>query len=470
MTREQRPRVGVGDDPVLEQTGLLGNGVVVTGGRRLRVIPGGAVAWRGERIAAVGPETRLREEFPDARYLDARGGLIMPGLVNLHHHFYSALARGLDPGVPMRTFPEVLDRLWWRLDRALDPDTVRISALLSAAECVRWGCTTVFDHHASPGCIDGSLDLIAGAVEAAGISAVLCYEVTDRNGPEGALAGIEENLRFLESREADDRIRGVLGLHASFTVSDRTLALVAERRPAEGGCHVHLAEDPVDLRASEEAFGLGPVQRFQRFGLLDERALLAHAIHLREEDYLALAKAGCSLVHNPESNANNGVGRLDVPGVARLGCTVGLGTDGMASAMLRALRFAFLTLRGETRDPTPGFETLPSLLPANATVAGRFFREPLLGQLTPESPADVIVVDSAPPTPVGRENLFGHLVYGASEAPVRHTVARGCVLLEDFSHTSLDPSELARVASELAPGLWKRFHRLEWGSTFLGEG
>jgi putative selenium metabolism protein SsnA len=443
---------------VVTETTLLSNGVVVTGGLEPRVIAGGGVVWRGERIVAVGQEEDLTEEYPGARRLDAGGGLIMPGLVNLHHHFYSALARGLDPGVPMLNFPEVLERLWWRLDRALDPDCVRISALLSVADCVRWGCTTVFDHHASPGCIDGSLGLIADAVEAAGISGLLCYEVTDRNGPEGALAGIEENLRFLEERKAHGRVRGVFGAHASFTVSDETLAMVAARRPEDGGCHIHLAEDPVDVSASLEAFGAAPVQRLQRFGLLDERALLAHAIHLSEEDYRILAESGCTLIHNPESNANNGVGRLDVPLVQGLGCAVGLGTDGMASAVLRALRSAFLTLRGETRDPTLGFEALPTLLTTNARVAGRFFDEPLLGQLTPGAPADVIAIDSVPPTPLGSENLFGHLVYGVSEAPVRHTVARGRVVLEDFRHTTLDPQALAAEARALAPALWKRFH------------
>jgi putative selenium metabolism protein SsnA len=453
---------------VVTETVLLGNGVVVTGGSESQVIDGGAVVWSGERVVAVGAEADLAVEFPDARRLNAGGGLIMPGLVNLHHHFYSALARGLDPGVEMRNFPEVLDRLWWRLDRALDPDCVRISALLSVADCVRWGCTTVFDHHASPGCIDGSLDLIADAVETAGISGLLCYEVTDRNGRAGMLAGIEENLRFLRERRADGRLRGVLGLHASFTVSDETLEMVAAGRPEGGGCHVHVAEDPMDVSASQEAFGLAPVQRLQRYGLLDERALLAHTIHLQEEDYRILAEAGCTLIHNPESNANNGVGRLDVPRVTALGCRVGLGTDGMASAMLRALRAAFLTLRGETRDPTLGFDALPGLLATNVEVARRFFGEPLLGELSPGAPADVIAVDSVPPTPLGAENLFGHLVYGASEAPVRHTVARGRILLEDFRHTTLDPQELAAQARDLAPSLWARFHSLEWGTNFLG--
>ncbi|MFQ5890515.1 MAG: putative aminohydrolase SsnA [Gemmatimonadota bacterium] len=453
----------------MSDTVLLGNGVVATGGPDPQVIPEGAVAWHGERIVAVGREDQLLGEWRDARYLDARDGLILPGLVNLHHHFYSVLARGLDPAASMKDFTQVLDRLWWRLDRALDIEAVRISALLSVAECVRQGCTTVFDHHASPSCIDGSLDAIAEAVQAGGISAALCYEVTDRNGREGAVAGIEENLRFLAEREDDRRIRGVFGLHASFTLRDQTLAAVAERRPPDTGCHIHVAEDPIDVEASMQAFGAGPVQRLQRFGLLDERALLAHAIHLEREDYEAAARAGAVLIHNPESNANNGVGRLDVCEAASLGCLVGLGTDGMSSAVLRALRFAFLTHRGARRDPASGFEFLPELLANNALAARRFFPEPLLGELAPGAPADVIVVDAAPPTPVSPDNLFGHLAYGVSEAPVRHTVAYGRLLLEDFRHTTLDPQELAARARKLAPGLWQRFRSLGWGTSFLGS-
>ncbi|MBI3663359.1 MAG: amidohydrolase family protein [Acidobacteria bacterium] len=458
----------------MSETFLLGNGVVVAGFSascivKPQVIPGGAVVWRGERVLAVGLESDLRRAYPGARFLDARGGLILPGLINLHHHFYSALARGLDPGARLRTFTEVLDRLWWRLDRALDPETLRLSALLSVADCIRWGCTTVFDHHASPSCIAGSLDVIADVVDASGLSAVLCYEVTDRNGHDQARAGIEENLRFIRQQSGHPRIRGVFGLHASFTLRDTTLAEVAERRPGQAGCHIHAAEDPLDVEASRRAFGLGPVERLERFGLLDDRCLLAHGIHLETTDYASIANHGAVLVHNPESNANNGVGHLDAVNAAKQGCLVGIGTDGMSSAMLRALRAAFLTHRARRTDPGAGFEVLPELLFNNARVARRFFDEPLLGELAPGAPADVIVVDAPAPTPVGPENLFGHLVYGASEAPVRHTIARGRVLLEDYCHRTLDPVEAAARARELTPPLWKRFGEMNCGTNFLGE-
>ena len=439
---------------------VLHNGTVATGGENPEVWTEGAVAWSGSRILDVGSEIDLRQEHPDAIFLDACGGLIMPGLINLHHHFYSALARGLAPAQTPKDFGQILEHLWWLLDRALTSETVRISALLSAADCIRWGCTTVFDHHASPSAIRGSLDAIAEVVEEGGLSAVLCYEISDRNGHNEAVSGLVENLRFIDSYRDHPRIRGTLGLHASFTVSDDTLDEAALRRPGDVGCHIHLAEDPIDFQVSEVAYGASPLARLEQRGFLDDQALLIHGVHLTSEGRAVVSRNGSTLVHCPESNANNGVGRLDVERAAAEGCTVGLGTDGMSSAILRALRAAFLVQRAGREDPTVGFTAHPSLLRNNAVVARRFFDEPLLGELAPGAPADICVVDSPPPTPIGPENLFGHLVYGASEAPVRHTIARGRVLLEDFRHTTLDPLEIARAARVEAFGLWERFREL----------
>jgi putative selenium metabolism protein SsnA len=439
---------------------LLHNGTVFTGGENPVVWTEGAVAWDGTRIIDVGSETDLLEKFPNAEFLDASGGLVMPGLINLHHHLYSALARGLAPVQTPTDFGQILEKLWWLLDRALTSDTVRLSALLGAADSIRWGCTTIFDHHASPSCIRGSLSHIADVMDEAGLSALLCYEITDRNGHDQAVAGLVENLRFIDSHRNHTRIRGTLGLHASFTVSDETLDEAAARRPEGVGCHIHLAEDPIDFQASEIAYGAPPLARLEERGFLDDKALLIHGVHLTSDGRSVVARNQSTLVHCPESNANNGVGRLDVERAVAGGCTVGLGTDGMSSAMLRALRAAFLVQRAGREDPTVGFEAHPGLLHTNALVARRFFDEPLLGELAPGAPADICVIDCPPPTPIGTDNIFGHLVYGASESPVRHTIARGRVLLEDFRHTTLDPVAIARVARTEAFGLWERFREL----------
>ena len=440
---------------------LLTNGVVVTRWLQPEIIFDGAVACSGDRILEVGPSAFLRSKYPAAELVDACGGLILPGLINLHHHFYSAFARGLAPASPARDFGQILERLWWRLDRVLTPETVRLSALLGAADSIRWGCTTIFDHHASPSCLRDSLGIVGRTLDEAGLSGVLCYEISDRNGHEEAVAGLVENLRFIEQHKDNPRIRGTLGLHASFTITDETLDEAASRRPKDCGCHIHLAEDGLDFQVSEMAFGAAPLERLERRGFLDERALLVHGVHLTSEGRAVIARNGSVLVHCPESNANNGVGRLDVERAAAEGCTIGLGTDGMSSAMLRSLRFAFLIQRAGREDPTVGFAAHPGILQNNVEVARRFFDEPLLGELVPGAPADMCVVDCPPPTPLTGDNLFGHLVYGASEAPVRHTIARGVLLLEDFQLTTLDLQAIAEIARTEAPGLWERFHAID---------
>ena len=439
---------------------VLASGTVVTAFSKPEVVNDGAVVWQGERILEVGAAAEMARKHPNARWLDARGGLILPGLVNLHHHFYSSLARGLDPGRPLDNFGEILDGLWWRLDRALDRDTIRLSAKLALADSIRWGATTVFDHHASPSVIGGSLEVIAEAVEHVGLSAVLCYEITDRNGHDDAVEGLDENLAFFDHHLHDDRIRGMLGFHASFTVHEETLQAAAEHRRAGMGCHIHVAEDALDLRMSKLVYDSAPIQRLDKYGLIDDRTLAIHCIHLGTDDRRLLADRDAVIVHNPESNANNGVGRLDILEAAADGCRIGLGTDGMSSAMLGSLRAAFLGLRGGRRDPRVGFDVVPQVLAVNAEVAGRFLDEPLLGRLEPGAPADLCVLDTAPPTPVTPENCFAHLVYGGAETPVRHTVARGQVLMEDHRFTTLDPVAIAEEARSATPALWDRFHAL----------
>ncbi len=441
-------------------TTILTNGTVVNGWADPRVINDAAIAWEDGRIRALDRPTALLERYPRASLLDAAGGLIVPGFVNLHHHFYSALARGLDPGVKPDGFGEILEGLWWRLDRALDETAVKISARLTLAECIRCGCTTVFDHHASPNFIAGSLDTIATEVESAGLSSLLCYEASDRNGPEEAMAGVEENADFCARHIDHPRIRGTMGLHASFTVADATLEATARLRPPGAGCHIHVAEDLIDVRVSNALYGAGPVDRLADAGLLDERALLAHCIHLKAENLAAVAEAGAVVIHNPESNANNGVGRLDLVAAARAGCTVGLGTDGMASSVARALRAAFLGQRAALGDPRVGFEVQPQLLAANAATSALLFDEPLLGKIAEGAPADIAVIDAPPPTPINPDNLFGHLVYGAAEAPIRHTIARGRILMKDFELVTVDLEATAEKAREIAPEVWSRFRAM----------
>jgi len=441
---------------------LLGPGTLVSSFEDPTVVLENAgVLWEEDTILEIGSFGDLECRHPGVQLLNARGGIILPGLVNLHHHFYSALARGLDPGVPMEDFPRILDGLWWRLDRALDEESIRVSAALSVAECIRKGCTTVFDHHASPGFVRGSLDLIADEVLSGGIRGVLCYEISDRNSHAEATSGLEENLDFATSIGTSRQLAAMLGLHASFTIEDETLRDITDRRPEGLGIHIHLCEDAADRRISMERYGAAPLERLSRFDLLDSEALLIHGVDLDRSEFERIAEAGATLVHNPESNANNAVGNLDLGAAHESGCRLGLGTDGMSSAMLSSLRAAFLGRRATTLDPTRGFDIIPRLPAENARRAARSLGLSGLGKIEAGAPADLIVLDPPAPTPLLSSNVFGHLVYGLAEASCRHTIADGKILLKDFRHTGIDVEELSIRARAAASRLWEKFRQID---------
>ena len=249
---------------------------------------------------------------PSEDVIDAGGRLLMPALMNCHTHLYSTLARGITlPGKPPKDFPEILKKLWWRLDRALNPEDVYYSALVGLIDCAKNGVGTLVDHHSSPNACAGSLDLIERAFREVGLRGVLCYETSDRDGPVIAKAALDENVRFIEQtkRQGDGMIAASFGLHASFTLSDKTLRRAVEAEAGLGaGFHIHVAEDESDLAHARAKFKKTVVRRLADLGVLTDRALAAHCIHVTAGDVAALAKLGVNVAHNPQSNSNNAVG------------------------------------------------------------------------------------------------------------------------------------------------------------------
>src|SRR5438105_3763186 len=268
---------------------LIGNGTVVTLGTQNELIEKGAVLVHEGRIADIDKDATLREQYPDAEYTDAHDGLIMPGFLCTHTHFYSAFARGMAiPGEPPRNFPEILERLWWRLDKLLTLEDTRVSAEIFMADAIRHGTTCVVDHHASPNAVDGSLDVIAGAVEQAGMRACLAYEVSDRDGPAVSEAGMRENERFIRSLRTEWKsqveagmIAASYGLHASFTLSPATLEHCAAGGADAGvGFHIHVAEDISDENDSVTRYGMRVADRLEANHILGPRSIAAPCVHV----------------------------------------------------------------------------------------------------------------------------------------------------------------------------------------------
>ncbi len=432
------------------------NGIVVTLGSQNRILWNASVVIEGEHIVAVGPTSQIEPHFPQAERIDCQGQIILPGFICAHHHFYSALARGMAiPGEPPANFVQILERLWWKLDRALDEEAILLSAQLPLIESIRHGTTTIIDHHASPSASDGSLDLIEQAVRQAGLRACLCYEVSDRN-VKGE--GIRENERFIKKiGQGDGQIAAMMGLHASFTLSDETIETCAGIAQEAGvGCHIHVAEDLADRRDSLEKYGIPPVHRLHRHGLTGPRSLFVHCIHIDEDEIGLLAETDTMVVHNPESNMNNAVGVTPLLNLLRRGALVGLGTDGMNSDMLTQMRAAYLLHRLANRDPRVAFQEAPQLLiHNNPQIAQRLFGLPL-GEIAPGRPADLAILDYHPPTPLTEDNFLGHLIFGLTDAVVDTTVCRGQILMRHKQILTLDEERIAARAREIAPRVWER--------------
>ncbi len=427
---------------------ILGGGTVVTSLAPVQIVQEDIHVVDG-RIASSGGGARR----------DCSGCLVVPGNVCAHTHLYSALARGMPYALaPPTNFTEILQRIWWRLDRALDEDSIRASALVGGMEALLSGTTTLVDHHASPNAIDGSLDIVGEALASLGVRSVLCYETSDRDGPERAHAGVRENSRFLERVGTGSLplARGMVGAHASFTLSDETLAACVEAASGHDvGLHVHAAEDAADERDAVARCGLRVAARLEQAGALDEHTLLAHGVHLDDDEVGLVRTAQASIAHNARSNMNNSIGRARL---AALGERVSLGTDGIGSDMFEESHAAFFRLRED--DGGTGGDWPLERLAESAHLAGRSFGEPLLGALEPGAPADLVVLDYAAPTPVRDGTFAGHWVFGLSARVVRDVMVAGEWVVADRRLTNVDQRQLAAEALVEAERLWWRLDEI----------
>jgi len=446
---------------------LITHGLVATLGKDNRVIQDGAIVIQDGKIAEVGVARELKNKFPNAEELDAQGMLVLPGAICTHTHFYGAFARGMYiPGAPASNFVQILEKLWWRLDLALDHEGTRLSALVCLVDAIRHGTTTLIDHHASPNAIEGSLDVIAQAVNESGLRACLCYEVTDRSGDEGAKAGIAENVRFARavSQAPSPYLKAMFGLHAAFTVSDRTLEhCVGEAQMLQVGFHTHLAEDAADEDDSLRKHEMRIVRRFLQRGVLGSKTICAHGVHLDENELRMLAETATKLTHQPRSNMNNAVGVAPIQKALDLGVCVGLGNDGFSNDHFAEMKAAYLVHKINERDPRvmSGDTVMKLAYENNARIAREAagWEEPL-GELSPGAWADIVLLDYRPYTPLTADNLPWQIIFGIDGAHVNTTIVGGRVLMRNRQLTTLDEERIAAQAREYAPKIWKRFMEL----------
>ncbi len=436
---------------------LIGNGKLVTRNANDDYYDCGAVLIKDGRIAEVGHSEALRSKHNAVRFLDAKGGLIMPGFINTHDHIYSALARGLAvKGYAPTNFLEILDGMWWTIDNALTLEQVKASALATYMECIKNGVTTIFDHHASFSAIEGSLFTIADVARRAGVRSNLCFEVSDRHGAAKMKAAVRENVDFINHALADqsDMLSAMMGLHASFTLSDETLAYVREQKPDGVGYHVHVAEGIEDLQDSLRRYAKPVVQRLMDWQILGEKTIAVHCVYLNPMEIRLLRDSNTMMVHNPESNMGNACGCPPTLKIYRSGVLSGLGTDGYTQDMIESWKVGNVLHKHHLGDPNAGWVELPDMLfKGNAAIANRYFKTKL-GALEVGAAGDVIISDYNPFTPIDKDNVNGHILFGMQGNSVTTTIVNGQVLMQNRELITLDEEKITAQIRSSARALW----------------
>ena len=386
--------------------------------------------------------------------VDLSGKIVMPGFVNSHTHLYSSLSRGMPaPSTSPRNFPEILRKIWWKLDEALDEESIYYSALVGAIESAKLGTTTLVDHHASPNHIYNSLDLIKEGISRIGLRGILCYETTDRGGRKRRDAGLDENERFLTENANNSHFRGTVGAHASLTLSDESLGMLGELAGIyDCGVHIHVAEDKADVQDCRKRHRVGIVDRLSEFGVLSKKSIFAHGVHLNQKELSRVERSKTWMVHNPRSNMNNRVGYAPLHW---FGERSALGTDGFPSDMFEESEIGYF--RNVESASRTKFQRLPTMLQSGQQLVSEFFGRPF-GRIAKGSPADLIVVEYNPPTPLHSKNLIGHFLFGMNSASVQHVMIDGNWVVWDRQVLGIDEQAVMDKASRVASKLWKRMN------------
>ena len=444
---------------------LIGNGMLITRDPENPWYPDGAVVIEGDSIKETGDYTVLKEKYPDAGFIDAHGGVIMPGLINAHTHIYSGLARGLSiDGNNPTNFLEILEGMWWAIDRKLSLDGTKASAYATVLDCIRDGVTTIFDHHASFGEIPGSLFAIKDVVSEIGIRSCLCYEVSERDGEEKTEEAIKENADFAAwaKNENSSMIKAMFGGHALFTISDKTFEKMVKANDGMTGFHIHVAEGLNDVYDSLRNYGCRPVNRLLYNGLLGEKTLLGHCIHVSPAEMDIIKETGTMVVNNPESNMGNAVGCAPVLQMIKKGIPVGMGTDAYTHDMLESLKVFLIIQRHNAALPNVAWgEAVKMLFDTNREIAGKYFGRPL-GIIRKGAAADVIIMDYKPFTPFSNENIDGHMIFGMMGKNCRTTIINGKVIYKDREFVDIDEERINAWTMEQSKKLWGDLNNREY--------
>ena len=439
---------------------VVGNGRLITHDQTNPFFHNGAVVVEGNKVIETGETEVIRAKYSDVEFIDAEGQLIMPGMINTHHHIYSAFARGMaSTGPAPKNFVDVLENVWWKVDKNLNLEEVKYSALATYIESIKNGVTTVFDHHASPMAAEGSLFAIADAAKEIGIRTCLCYEVSDRDGMEILEEGIKENTDFIKAYNTKEQnmIKGMFGMHASFTLSAESMEKCVESmKGLDAGYHVHTAEAIDDLHDCVAKYDKRVVERLNDYGILGEKTIAVHCIHVNEGEMDILKNTGTQVVHNPESNMGNAVGCSPALDLIAKGINVGLGTDGYTSDMFESMKVANIIHKHVKADPAVAWGETPQMLfENNRNIVAKYF-DGNIGVLTAGAAADIIIADYNPLTPMNEGNYNSHILFGVMGRSVNTTIIDGKIVMRDRKLVTVDENEVFDRSREVSSKFWEK--------------
>ena len=430
---------------------LLKNLLVINPTSTPPVIENAFVAISGDTIESVG------QQEPTGKFdhiYNLKGKIALPGMINAHHHLYSALAVGMPlPKNNTSNFTEILNEVWWKMDLALGRDTSIACFESGMLDSLKAGTTTIIDHHCSPSFIEGALSLLAETGDKFGLNTSISFEISDRNGQSKFEESLEENINTVRKFSNTPYIHPMVGLHASFTLSDSSLKKIRDDLNSldSWGIHIHVSEDKADEEDAIKRGYRSVIERLQKFDLINENGLIIHGLHMRDSDLDLLDNQNAQLVHNPSSNANNRVGITPNQSIKIL--KSGLGTDGMQGNMLREGKEGMLIRSSHLSGGVDNVDYMKLLFENNPSIASKLFKCKI-GKILPEYQADLAIFDYYPRTPINESTIFGHIFFGLSDLP-SDVITRGEFRIKDNEFLGFSEKEIKENASKQAIRLWE---------------
>jgi len=417
--------------------------------RGRRILENGYIVVGNGRIQQVG-EGEPRK-VTAKRVIDARGKIVIPGLISSHSHMYGILSRGIPVSRAPSSFRGFLEDFWWpKMENRLGKQEIEDATRMACVEMARSGTTCFADILEAPNAIPGALDVEADVIREAGLRAFLSFEASQRISESNGEGGLQENATFI--RKCSQRqgiVNGMMCTHTLFTCS---LPFLSRARALGSGIHIHLEEGKYEAEYCKDKYGKLPVEIYEEIGFLGPDLIASQCVHTSPEEITLLARHDVKISHMPLSNCEVGGGIAPVKQFLDIGLTVSLGTDGYVTDMFEVMRSAFLIHKGYLQDASvlPADQVFEMATLSGAKTLGISDR---VGSIEAGKDADIVILDERFATPVTPNNVYTQLVTFGKGSYVNTVVIQGRIIVDNGAMVTI--SEDARIScAKTAERFW----------------